>query len=260
MAKNHYKIRSYKCEGEFLGVCEMLEIQNQPHYKSHQAVSFKGREDYEEYYTKPYGADCLSREEVEAERDEKLDKINEQKEQFDNLADELENSDNKIVQKAGKGMRFAASVLGLVGTFVVAKYSSKVAIETLKSAANNPAIKNTLNSLKGMEEPAKKALGSLKEIAGKITKNPKVKEGISKITESKIGKFATDALKNEKVAKVIEPLKNTLKSIKDIKINGKSIQSAVENTMAATTTGSVLVDNLTGRNNDKSMVDLATGS
>lgn len=236
----------------------MLEIQSQPQVQAKQAVSFKGEQ---EYYSRSYGSDpdSFDRGEIDAERDEKLDKINEQKQQFDDLADELENSDNKFVQKAGKGMRFAASVLGLVGTFVVAKYSSKVAIETLKTAANNPAIKSTIEALKGAEGPAKKVLGSVKEMAGKIAENPKVKENIAKLTESKVGKFATSVIKNEKVAKVLEPIANTLKSIKDIKINGKTIQSAVENTMAATTTGSVLVDNLTGRNNDKSVVDLATG-
>ena len=48
--------------------------------------------------------------------------------------------------------------------------------------------------------------------------------------------------------------------MKDIKIDGKKVQNAAENTMAVTTTGSVLVDNLTGRNNDKSAIELATGS
>ena len=75
----------------------------------------------------------------------------------------------------------------------------------------------------------------------------------------KYASFLKDFLNNKQVARVFEPLKNTLKSIKEIKINGKSVQSFAENTMAATTTGSVLVDNLTGRNNDKSNIELATG-
>ena len=66
-------------------------------------------------------------------------------------------------------------------------------------------------------------------------------------------------MKNEKIAKYAEPLKNTINSIKDTKIDGKKIQNFVENAMAVTTTGSVIVDDLAGRNDEKSATELAAG-
>ena len=237
----------------------MLEIQqNQPHYQAKNSVNFKGSEEYR-YRAPEYEYDSMTKEDIEAERDEKLDKVNDTKQQFDDLADELENSDNKFVRKSGKLVRFGASLLGIVGTFVVAKYSSKMAIETLKSAAKSPAVKSTIDVLKKAEEPAGKILKSAKDYAGKVMENPKVKDNIAKVANSRFVTKAKDILANEKVKKVLEPLTTTLKSVKDIKINGKSIQSTVENVMAGAT-GSVIVDDLTGRNNDKSVVDLATGA
>ena len=237
----------------------MLEIQNQPQIQATSAVNFKGGRDYERYSFDDEIPDSFDKAGIVAERDEKLDKINESKSQFDSLADELENSDNKLVQKSGKLVRFGATALGIIGTFVVAKYSSKMAIETLKSVAKHPAIKTTLNTLKEAKKPAGDAAKAIKDLAGKALENPKVKEGVEKFANSKVVTAAKEILKNEKVAKVLDPLKTTIDSIKGIKINGKSIQSTVENIMAGATTGSVIVDDLTGRNNDKSVVDLATG-
>jgi hypothetical protein len=236
----------------------MLEIQNQPQVQVKPAVSFKGNSHNSPSFTSL--SDAFDRSSIDAERDEKLEQIDEQRQQFDDLANELEKSDSKIAKKASKGIRIASTILGLVGTFVVAKYSSKVAIETLKTMSNNPAVQKTLESLKGAKEPAKKVLDSAKKTVSEILKKPAIKENIDKIANSKIGKTVAETLKNEKVAKVLEPIKKSLKSVKDIKVNGSSVQSFIENTMAATTTGSVLVDNLTGRNNNKSNVELATGA
>ena len=71
--------------------------------------------------------------------------------------------------------------------------------------------------------------------------------------------MATKFMKNEKVVKYAEPLKNTFESIKNTKIDGKKIQNFVENAMAVTTTGSVIVDDLAGRNDEKSATELAAG-
>lgn len=236
----------------------MLGIQNQTHIQPSQAVSFKGEGDYRSYISDE-GYDSFDRDSIDAERDEKMDKLNEQKQQFEDLAQELENSDNKYAKKAGKGIRFAAAICGIVGTFIMAKYSSKVAIETIKQYANNPAGKKVLESLEGAKEPAKKAFDGIKKYAKKFVEKPAIKSKIDKLVNSKTGKMVTDALNNEKVAKLLDPVKKSLSSLKDIKLNGKNIQSAIENTMAATATGSVIVDNLTGRNNKKSNAELATG-
>ncbi|MCR5266664.1 MAG: hypothetical protein K6E29_08765 [Cyanobacteria bacterium RUI128] len=233
----------------------MLGIQNQPQIQAKPAVSFKGNE----YEHSSYGAsspDYFDKYEIEAERDDKIDKINQSKQGFEDLADELENSDNKYAQKAGKGVRLAASLIGLAATFVMAKYSSKFIIESLKSVAKNPAIKGTVDAVSKTAGDVAKGVSG---VASKAMENPKVIKTIEGIKASQVGKAVIGFVKNPKVAKVIDPLKKTIESIKNVKINSASIQSAIENTMAATTTGSVLVDNLTGRNRGKSPVELATG-
>ena len=236
----------------------MLEIQNQPQVQATQAVSFKGNSETA-YKTAPMGNDYFDRDSIEAERDAKVDEINQSKQSLDDLADELEKTDNKVSKKAGKGIRIAATLIGLAGTFVMAKYSSKLVIETLKNTAKSPAIKSTLESVKGMEKPLKKAIGGIKETVVKAMDTPAIKKNIDALKKTKFIQQAIKFAKNEKVANVLKPVSETLKSIKDIKINGKSIQTGIENTMAAVTTGSVLVDDLTGRNNHKSNVELATG-
>ena len=42
--------------------------------------------------------------------------------------------------------------------------------------------------------------------------------------------------------------------------DGDKVQTSIENTMAAATTASVIIDDLAGRNNNKSNVDLALGA
>ncbi len=236
----------------------MLEIQNQPQVQAAKQVSFKGYDDYA-YKTSPMDPDYFDREAMEAERDAKVDEINQSKQGLDDLADELENSDNKISKKTGKGLRVIATLIGLAGTFVMAKYSSKLVIETLKNAAKSPAAKTFTDSLKGMSKPIEKAAEGLKGYAEKALKNPTIKKDLDALKNTKFVQKVTEFAKNEKVANVLKPLKETLKSIKDIKINGKSIQTGIENTMAAVTTGSVLVDDLAGRNNHKSNVEIASG-
>ena len=236
----------------------MLEIQNQPQVQAKQAVSFKGSGETA-YRTSPMGNDYFDRDSMEAERDAKVDEINQSKQSLDDLADELENTDNKVSKKAGKGIRIAATLLGLAGTFVMAKYSSKLVIETLKNAANSPAIKSTVDSVRGLGTPIRKAADGIKQTVIKAMENPAVKKNIDALKANKFVQKAGEFMKNEKVAKVLKPIEETMKSIRDIKLNGKSIQAGIENTMAAVTTGSVLVDDLTGRNNHKSNVELATG-
>ena len=53
----------------------MLEIQNQPQVQVKQAVSFKGSGETA-YKTSPMGNDYFDRDSMEAERDAKVDEIN----------------------------------------------------------------------------------------------------------------------------------------------------------------------------------------
>jgi len=249
----------------------MLRIQGQPQVSyNNSSVSFNGRRNEE---TRPWDNDetdsfDMSEEEnnydkkdaLESEKRKTKADADEAKRGFDDLADNLENSDSKVAKKMGKGARILATGVGLAGTFAVAKVSSKLAIETLKSAVKSDALKSTMKSFESLKEPAKKTYEAAKKAFSEIAEKPAVKEKLTAFKDSKIGKKVDSFLANEKVQKVVEPIKNTISSIKDIKINGKKIQTTVENTMAVTTTGSVLVDNLTGRNNNKSNLELATGS
>lgn len=203
--------------------------------------------------------DSFDKEAIEAERDEKLDQINESRNNLDNLADELENSENKVARKASKLVRYGSAAFGLAATFVTAKVSSKLAIEALKSAGRSEGMQTVLKTAGSMKKPIMKTFEETVKFAKNLADKPIVKDNIKKVVDSKFGQKAAEILKNEKVAKVLEPLKETVKSIKDIKVNGKNIQNTAENVMAATTTGSVLIDDLAGRNSDKSNIDLATG-
>jgi len=235
----------------------MQGIQAQHSVSSQPTVNFKSSN--VSFKSAQYDDDSFDRDAIEADRDEKIDKINETRGSFDELADELENSDNKFAQKASKGVRFLSAAFGLAATFVAAKYSSKFAIETLKSCTKSQSVQSIIKTVKSAEGPAKKVAESVVKTAKSIIDKPVIKDNIKKVIDSNVGQKVVTFIKNDKVAKVLEPFKNTLKSIKDIKFNGAKIQNIVENTMAATTTGSVLVDDLAGRNDDKSNMDLAAG-
>lgn len=273
------------------GVCKMLGIQNQLPVNHNNRVNFTAKKPWEEdnknvtTEDKPDSFDkqeenkdvesdekdsnsvndenketnkpeMSEKERLQKERDEQKQKIDDMKQGWEDFADELEKTDNKAVSKMGKGARFIASAAGVAGTFVLSKYSSKLTIETLKSFAKSKTMQSTTETITSMKKPLEETWKGIK----KIVDNPKVKAKIDALKNSKIGKATNDFLNNEKVKKVTEPIKNTIDSIKDSKINGEKLQSAAENTMAATATGSVIVDNLTGRNDDKSAMELATGS
>ena len=208
---------------------------------------------YDEY------EEVFDKDAVERDRDSKRDEIERQRQALEDAARQIEETGAIGSKHASKGLRFISTVLGLAATFVVAKGSSKIAIETLKTAAKSGSIKSGVEAISKLKEPALKTLGKVSELTKKIIENPKIQEKIAQVQSSNIATKAKAFLENKNVAKALEPLKNTLKSVKDIKINGKTIQSATENTMATVTTGSVLVDSLTGRNNHKSNVEIATG-
>ncbi len=224
----------------------MLGIHNQPSMMA-KSVNFKGVSSDLKY-------------DIETERDQKIDQFTKDKAEWDEFADNLEQSDSKVAKKAGKVVRLGASILGLAATFVGAKYGSKLAIETLKSFTKNDTAKKVVENVKKLKRPAMRAMVYARKAVRSIAKQPSVQKAVETLKNSKATEAIQNFVKNEKVAKVLEPVKTTLKSMKDVKIDGKKVQNFIENTMAVTTTGSVLVDDLAGRNNDKSATELAMGA
>ena len=192
--------------------------------------------------------------------DKKLDRIKEQQQQLKDTAQQLEEIDSKYAKGAGKFFRYGASALGILGTFFASKYSSKLLIETLKSAVKNPKLGDLPAAAGKIKEPVNNLIHGAREFINHTMENPAVKSKVDAVKNSTIGKVVKAIIDNPQVKRVLEPIKNTLASVKDIKINGKSVQSIAENTMAGTTTACVVVDDLTGRNNDKSAIDLISAA
>ena len=238
----------------------MLKVQNQPQVSV--STTFKSDNERSGYssHVKDYDYDSFDKESVEFERNKVRKQFDADKNDWDNFADELEKSADKVSKGMGKGARFIATAVGLAGTFVVAKYSSKLTIETLKSLAKSKTAQSVINKVSELKGPINKVKETASGVIKNIAEKPAVKAKMDLIKNSKIVKSAESLLKSEKVQSVIEPVKNTLSSIKDIKINGKRVQSGIENTMAATVVGSDIVDTLAGRNDDKSTLELAAGS
>lgn len=223
----------------------MLGIHNQPNVVT-PSISFRGE------------ISDIKRK-IEDEGQEKIDQFEKDQADWNEFADNLEKSDNKVAKKASKFVRIGASLLGIAATFVGAKVGSKVAIETVKTLGKGSTAKTIVEGAKKMQEPLTRTWNSIVGGAKKVAETPAVKEIVAKAKDSRVGKAVTQALENEKVAKVLEPLKKTIESVKDIKVDGKKVQSVIENTMAGVTTGSVIVDDLAGRNNNKSNAELAVG-
>lgn len=248
----------------------MLGIKNQPQLSNSvtSPVSFNGKarpeafipeDEYDEFEYVDAEPKAFSKEDIERERDKKVNDVKDVQKGWEDFAEELENSDNKAMSKMGKGARVIASAIGLAGTFLVAKYSSKLTIETLKSFAKSKTMKGTIDSVSGLKKPITNTWNSLKKFTGEILEKPMIKSKVDLVKNSKAYKSVQEFLQKDSVKKLTEPVRNTYNSLKGIKINGEKTQNIVENTMAGVTTGSVLVDNLTGRNDDKSVVELATG-
>lgn len=233
-----------------LGVQNNLPISNQVKFGS----SYSDDNDDYNYDIPDQLPDSV---EIEAERDEKMAKINNTKSEFDDLANTLEKNPSKLSQKAGKVVRVGSMIAGLAGTFVMAKYGAKVSMNGFKSFAKSDFVKTIL---KGGNEALKKA-----KPAAEAIKNP-----LSNVTNSLV-KSLKDTPIGKKALKVLEKpmIKNSIEKVVGYKeagkallktINGEKVQSAIENTMAASATASVLIDDLAGRNDNKSNLDVALGA
>ena len=207
----------------------MLGIQNQPQLskvvsnsipfngKSRQEVSFD--DEYDEFEYADAEPKAINKDDIERERDAKLNDVKDVQKGWEDFAKELEESDSKAMSKLGKGARLVASAVGLAGTFLVAKYSSKLTIETFKSFAKSKTMKGTMESMKGLKKPFQNTWNSITKFAGELVEKPAIKSKIDMVKNSKLVKGTQEFLNKESVKKLTEPIKNTLKSVKDIKIN-----------------------------------------
>lgn len=239
----------------------MLSVQN--NLPSCQPVKFKGYQENNNY-GRSYDdePDTFSKDDIEEEKNQKLSGINDTRSSLDEMADTLDSNPDKISHKMSKAVRFASAVIGLAGTFVVAKYSSKLTINGMKNIAKSKFVQDAIKTLKGGAEKAPEVLDKAKPFVNKVVENPKLVKNIEALKNSKVGKafkqFADTKFVKTAVAKAQaygEAGKVFAKSI-----TGNKVQSAVENTLAASTTASVLIDDLAGRNDRKSSMDLALGN
>lgn len=200
----------------------------------------------------------ITKEEIEAERDKKLADIEKTQADINDFAKSLENNPDKVSKKAGKLVRTGASILGLATAFVTAKYGAKISIGILKGVVNSKTAESAIKAGKTAMGPLGTGLKSIGSAWTKFVSHP-VMSAFKKTSLGKnIAKFAEKPMvKNtlEKIAGYKEAAKVLTKSI-----NREKVQGVVENTLAASTTASVLIDDLAGRNANKSNLDLALGT
>lgn len=249
-----------KCIKPF-GVCDMLGIQNS--LPVNNSVKFGHRESYDynhhqDYsYDTPAEADSYSQENIESERDAKLDELNKTRASFDELADTFDKNPNAISKGASKVVRFASAAVGVAATFVMAKYGSKVTIGALRNFAKSKTVTNLQEGAKKLSTPLTNGFKVVSEFVSR-----KATPLMDKLKNSQIGKKVVEFAEKPKVKNVIETVQGYKEAAKTLikNINGDKVQTSIENTMAASTTASVIIDDLAGRNNNKSNVDLALGA
>lgn len=194
---------------------------------------------------------------INKERDAKLAEIDETKQEFDKLADNLEKNPNRLSQKLGKAVRVGSMIAGLAGTFIMAKYGSKVSINAFKSFGKSEAVQKILKGGKDLLGKTKKPMTGVSEMVSKNVSKP-----ISDYLKgSALGKKAMNIVEKPMVKNVLEKVSGYKEAGKTLlkSINGDKIQSFTENTLAASATASVLIDDLAGRNDNKSNLDVALG-
>ena len=244
----------------------MLGVQN--NLPVSHPVKFRANDDYLEgeaprYIPEPYEAADeyvkpeFDPDEINAERDRKMAEYERTQADMNKFADSLDKNPDKLSKGLGKVVRFGASAIGLAGTFVLAKYGAKVSIGTLKGLAKSNVAKDIVNVGKSAFEPIGKGLKSIKATLNKVVGNP-IAEGFKK---SKIGQKVEKFMAQENVKNFVDKAKGYNEAIKELvkSVNGEKVQGLAENTLAASATASVAIDNLAGRNKDKSNLDLALG-
>ena len=239
-----------------LGIQSNLPVTNSVkfgHSVDYEDESFKPQDmEPDEFYHEP------SQEELETERDKKLAKIEETKNDVDKFADSLEQNPSKLSKVAGKAVRVVSGALGLVTAFVTAKYGAKISIGILKGVAKSNMAKDAINITKSAFNPIKTGLKSFGDTWSKHIGNPTIKA----LKDTTMGKKVAEFIKKPNVKSFIEKAEGYKEATKTLikSINGEKVQTAVENTLAASATASVVIDDLAGRNKNKSNLDLALGA
>ena len=188
--------------------------------------------------------------EIVNERDAQIAKVTEGTDQLKDIADVFVNSDNKMAQKAGKGIGKLAQFIGIVaGAFIFSKFSARALIEGGKKALDTPIVKSSLEKAGSMKEPAIKFVTSTVEKVSKfVSENPKMQEALTKFKDSRVGTFVKSALNSEKLAPIMTPIKNTLSSTVGMLKDGSKIQKGVENLFGASAATSAVVNEVANKN------------
>lgn len=236
----------------------MLGIQNSLSVNNSVKFGHNEMSDYS-YNTPDIPSDeySFSKEEIELERDKKLKDLDDTKASFEDLADNLDKNPDKISKGTGKVVRLAASAIGIVSTFVMAKYGSKVTINAFRNFAKSKTAQNIMNGTGSFVKPLKSGAKSISKKMADVTSPIMIK-----VKDSKLGTLAKGCAEKPFVKNTIEKVQGYKEAVKTLakNINGDKIQSGIENTMAASTTASVIIDDLAGRNNEKSNLNLALGA
>lgn len=238
-----------------LGIQNSLPINNSVKFGHRESYDYNSHQDYS--YDAPAEEDSFSQENIEAERDAKLNELNKTRASFDDLAETFDKNPNAISKGAGKVVRFASAVVGVAATFVMAKYGSKVTIGALRNFAKSKTVTNGLKSAENLVKPMQNGLKSVKTHIANFSAPV-----VQKLKNTSFGKAAVKFAEKPSVKNVIEKAQGYKEAIKTLvkSINGDKVQSGIENTMAASTTASVIIDDLAGRNDKKSNIDLALGA
>ncbi len=206
----------------------------------------------DEFYHEP------SQEELETERDKKLADIEQTKNDMDKFADSLDKNPGKLSKGAGKAVRVVSGILGLATAFVTAKYGAKISIGIFKGIAKSNMAKDAINISKSAFKPVGNGLKSLANAWSKFVGNPAIKA----FKNTTLGKKTAEFMAKPNVKSFVEKAQGYKEATKTLvkSINGEKVQTAIENTLATSATASVVIDDLAGRNKDKSNLDLALGA
>lgn len=237
-----------------LGIQSSLPVTNTVKFKGESFID-KSQEycDFEELPN-----DEFSKKDIEAERDQKLAEIEKTQTDLNDFADSLDKNSDKVSKKASKVLRFTSAVLGLGSSFLIAKYSSKLSIEALKGLKNSKTAESFIKGAGSVVKPLKSGFEVVSKTFKKVMAGPLVQ----KIKNSKVGQGLKNLAEKPLIKGFLEQAKGYKEATKELvkSVKGEKIQSLVENTVAASATASVLIDDLAGRNDNKSNLELALGA
>lgn len=210
--------------------------------------------DYVDYSEMPKNSSVneFSNEAINQERDKKLKNLNETKYVFDDVANNFDKNPDKFSKTASKALRFASAVVGLGVTFVTAKYGSRASIGMFKELG-----KSGLG--KWVTKHGSSLAAAISQKGGSLVNVLKESSIVSNFMKSNMGKKIIQTLDKPLVKDVISFVKGNSKEMVN-KIKAVNFRSVIENTMGVSAATAVLVDDIAGRNDDKSNKDLFLGA